>query len=383
MAAFFLGSGILVEWKRALFLFFFVILYLALVLLGNVNLSSAVQNSRFVVLESQQRQWSAVGILLALLGPFVLRRVPFVQMVPFAFVGVVGLLVLVLPFGESIGGSTRWFSLPGFSLQPSELAKPLMVFLLPLVFEKTTAREVAHALNLLFTAIVAILVFLEPDLGTAIVFFVLFLVHFFLTAKNWKRLLLAFSLLVLCAVLLYSFALKPHQKDRLSAFFDPVANPETYYQTRQSITMVGSGALVGRGYRQGPGNLFGFLPADHTDFVLAVFGEEFGFVGLCCFFGLWGIFLGLILRLALRADAFFRQILAGIFALFFFQVFYNAAMVLGLVPVTGLPLPFFTYGGSSMVSNSFLVSVCIYCIGFGEAEAKSGKQARARTSVRG
>lgn len=338
-----------------LFLFFVILIFL-----GNINLSSAVQNTKFQRLEGSQIIWSIAGVLTALLVPFLMKRIPLSIFIPLAYTVSLTALAAVLIWGEKISGSRRWFETPFGSLQPSEFSKPVIVLFISYYLEKINRGNFYILIVFFFSLTAAGLILIEPDLGTASVIIVLLLTLYYLNEKKLKRFFLGVSLLILILIFSFIVSAKPYQLQRLTGFFSPEKNPESYYQTRQSVTIIGSGGLYGKGYKLGEGNLRGFIPADHTDFVLGVFGEEFGLFGFMAFMGLWlGIFL-IILKIACETKGFYRNISIGVFTILFFQSTYNLAMVTGLVPVTGIPSPFMTYGGSSMVSNSVMIGLVIF-----------------------
>jgi len=336
-----------------------LIAFLVLLIIGNYNLSSAVENSRFIRLSQNQPFWTVMGITVSVLVPLFVNKIGVkistIMGVLFSFIT----LLAVLRFGENINGSVRWFETPLGSVQPSEISKPVMILALAYIFSEIQDYRKAFTLGAVLTLIIAGLIGKE-DLGTSIVFIFLFIVIYFITTRNIKKFVFFMVILLLAALIFFAFCLDNYQANRIKAFFSPEDNPDTYYQTKQSIIMVGSGGVDGKGYKRGPGNLYGFIPADHTDFVLSVYAEENGFKGMLIFLGLWTILLLSILNSALKSSGMSRIISMGVFSVFFFQFSFNTAMVLGVVPVTGLPLPFFTYGGSSMLSNSIMIGLFIF-----------------------
>jgi rod shape determining protein RodA len=201
---------------------------------------------------------------------------------------------------------------------------------------------------------------LEPDFGTGMVFVFTFIMYYVIAEKNKRRLFGFLILFLILILLVYTFGLKPYQKERITAFLDPSKNPDTYYHTQQSVTMVASGGLFGKGYQRGLGNLYGYIPADHTDFVLAVFAEEEGFFGMLFFYSLWFILFAINISIIRKRSGMKKWLSLGVFSTFFIQFTINVGMVIGLLPVTGLPLPFFTYGGSSTASNAILIGILLW-----------------------
>ncbi len=334
-------------------------MYIFLLILGNINLNSAVENSRFIRLAHNQPYWTFLGITVSLCAPFLIRIIGLRRVVVLGLSFSIVTLVAVLKFGENINGSVRWFETPLGSIQPSEIAKPVMVLFLAYIFHDIQNYKKAFIINSVATVIITVLIAKE-DLGTSIVFLFLFTMLYFVSTPNLKRFFFIMVILLLAVLFFFLFGLEDYQKDRLTAFMSPEDNQDTYYQTRQSIIMVGSGGIEGKGYKRGPGNLYGFIPADHTDFVLSVYAEENGFRGMLIYLSAWMVLLVSILVSCLKTTALSRFLCAGVFSVLFFQFAFNSAMILGLVPVTGLPLPFFTYGGSSMVSNASLIGLYFY-----------------------
>ncbi|MGH8893201.1 MAG: rod shape-determining protein RodA [Actinomycetes bacterium] len=277
-----------------------------------------------------------------------------------------GLLAVLSPLGTTINGSHSWIVLPaGFSVQPSELAKvAVVVGMSMLLAEKRDAedepRDVDVVLALAFAAVPLALVMLQPDLGTALVIcaLVLGLVAVSGAPIRWVVGLVVGALLV-AVVAVQTGMLKDYQLDRFRAFYDPTADPKgAGYNGRQSQIAVGSGGLDGKGLFEGPQTQGDFVPAQQTDFIFTVAGEELGFAGSVLIVLLLGLVLWRAGRIALQAeDLFGRLVATGILCWFAFQSFENIGMTLGIMPVTGVPLPFVSYGGSSMFANLLAVGL--------------------------
>lgn len=331
-----------------------------LTVLGNINLMSATFNSKFIQLPENQRQWSVACFAMSLLTFFFLKIVKIEKYLLLLYFSIVASLGALFIFGEEISGAIRWFETPFGSLQPSEISKPIFILVLSILFSRLKPGLILLAIPLLLTLSVTGLVFFEPDFGTSLVFIFIFFILYWVNERDKIRMLKLLLLFTVLGLILWVFGLKDYQRDRIVAFLDPEKAPDTYYHTQQSITMVGSGGVYGKGYMRGPGNIYGYIPADHTDFVLAVFAEEYGFTGMGVFFGIWAVFLCNLLFEAVRLKGIEKNIMVGVFAVFFFQSVLNMAMVLGLAPVTGIPLPFFTYGGSSMITNGILLGMAAF-----------------------
>lgn len=352
--------------KRYDFPLVVIVLAAGLTAMGNQNLVSATFNSKFMQLPAHQVNWSLIGFAAAFITFFLFSKLRLERFWPLYLVIIFASLAAVLRYGEEINSSSRWFETPLGSIQPSELSKPLMVIVLSALFDRLRPGFFFMAIPAGITLGTALLIFLEPDFGTVFIFLFLLFVLYWMNEEDRGRLFRLVLAGGLLGAFLWFFGLRDYQKARIIAFLYPEKAPDTYYHTQQSITMVGSGGLHGKGFMQGPGNIYGYIPADHTDFVLAVFAEERGFLGLCFFIGIWVILLLAILLEARRKVGFARNCLLGVFSIFFFQTFFNVAMVLGLAPVTGVPLPFFTYGGSSMLANSILIGLTLYAWNKGE-----------------
>jgi rod shape determining protein RodA len=278
----------------------------------------------------------------------------------------VGLVLVLSPLGSTINGSHSWIVLPaGFSVQPSELAKvSLVVGMSMLLAEKRDAEDTPRHVDVLLALAVAAvpltLVMLQPDLGTALVIcaLVLGLVAVSGAALRWVVGLVAGAVLV-AFVAIQTGMLKDYQLDRFRAFYDPSADPKgAGYNVRQSQIAVGSGGVDGQGLFHGAQTQGQFVPAQQTDFIFTVAGEELGFVGAATVVALLGLVLWRVGRVAMQAeDLFGRLVATGILCWFAFQAFENIGMTLGIMPVTGVPLPFVSYGGSSMFANLLAVGL--------------------------
>lgn len=280
-------------------------------------------------------------------------------------VAVVG-LVLVLVMGTTVNGSRSWLMVGGLSLQPSELAKLAVVVGMALVVaERSEGRRdpggtMDVALMLCVAAVPATLILAQPDLGTMLV---LTATVFGVIAasgadRRWLGALAGGGVLVAVLAVMSGF-LKEYQVDRFLAFTNPDLDPRgAGYNVEQARIAVGNGGLFGQGLFDGSQTRSGFVPEQHTDFVFTVAGEELGLVGAGLIVLLLAVVLWRALRIAARADDVFGRIAAaGIACWFGFQAFQNIGMCLGIMPVTGVPLPFVSYGGSSMFAGMLAVGL--------------------------
>jgi len=270
---------------------------------------------------------------------------------------VVVALLLVPLVGRVAGGSRRWITLGPVSIQPSEFMKPALVIALAHYFARTAAVRLGlreMVVPTLLTIPPAIMILVQPDLGSAaMLLFVLFSMLVLGGVRLRWFLLLAAPIVLLSPIVgpMLWHHLKGYQQQRILTFIDPELDPRgAGYHIIQSKIAVGSGMLWGRGFLKGTQNHLNFLPEQHTDFIFSVFSEEFGFVGAAA---LMVLYLGLLLRglsIAARArDRFGVLLVLGVMSIVFWQVVVNVGMVTGLLPVVGIPLPFFSYGGSSLL----------------------------------
>jgi rod shape determining protein RodA len=312
---------------------------------------------------SRQLAWSAVG-LVALLVAFGIDYHRLLGWAPLLYAGGLLALVLVLFVGHEAGGAVGWFRIGSIGVQPSEFAKlatALMLarYLAGLAERQLETRHIVAALAL--AAAPMLLIAVEPDLGGAAMFAPM-LAGMLLVAGVRARLLVGAALAaVLAAGLIWNFGMQSYQRERVVTFLAPAHDPlGAGYQVRQSRIAVGSGQVTGRGYMQGTQSQLRFLPARHTDFILAVIAEETGFLGVATVLALYSAYLAGAASIALRSrDRAGILLVTGLVSIFAFHVVYNSAMVIGLVPVTGIPLPFLSYGGSFTLANWISVGLLL------------------------
>ncbi|GAA1144533.1 rod shape-determining protein RodA [Ornithinicoccus hortensis] len=271
--------------------------------------------------------------------------------------GLAGLLLVLSPLGVTVNGSRSWIHLPGgFSLQPAELSKIALVIGLAMILAEGRDRQRPPRAREVLTAWVLAgipigLILLQPDLGTALVlgFLTIGVVAASGAARGWTVAAVAGVVAAVWAALAVPL-LEDYQVDRLLAFLDPELDPEGIgYQTRQVRLAIGSGGWEGAGLGEGLQTQGGFIPYQYTDFIFSVAGEELGFWGAAGLVALLGFLIVRALWVALHSeDRFGRLVAVGVASWFAFQTFQNIGMNLGVMPVTGLPLPFLSYGGSSM-----------------------------------
>jgi len=272
------------------------------------------------------------------------------------------LLVAVLFLGTNIRGTTGWFALGPISFQPVELAKIfLLIFLARFFSTRGFAMDKVKniVLSALFTGIFVVLVILQPDLGSALIFLVLWISFLLLSRVKKSHLAILFLILIILALSSWFLILKDYQKDRIITFINPSADSlKSGYNVIQSVIAIGSGNFFGRGLGLGPQSQLNFLPEQEADFIFAVIAEELGFIGAFLIITLFGFIFYRLWRIIKGAQDDFTLYLAnGILVIIFTQAIINIGMNLGLMPVTGLPLPFVSAGGSSLIVNLTLVGI--------------------------
>ncbi|MEM7052313.1 MAG: rod shape-determining protein RodA [Acidobacteriota bacterium] len=330
----------------------------ATLLLAAIGLATVQSASAELSIDYLPRQavWVGLGLVL-LLVTLAIDYHDLVDFSPFFYLGGLALLVVVLIFGEGPGGTRSWLTIGGVRLgQPAEFAKLTTALFLARYLASAGERHLDLRQIATACAIVGMpmaLIALQPDLGSAAMFVPL-AAGMMLIAGLRLRFLIATALVVLAlGAVGWHFGMKDYQQERVITFLSPESDPlGAGYQVQQSKIAVGSGELTGKGYGQGTQSQLRFLPARHTDFVFAVLAEEWGFFGVAVVLGLYLLYMVSALRIALRArDRGGILLVVGLISLLGFHVAYNTAMVVGLLPITGIPLPFLSYGGSFTLIN--------------------------------
>lgn len=331
---------------------------LALSLIGLATVSSASAESGSEYLP-RQGLWIAIG-LIALVFAFAVDYHALLDLAPIFYGGAIGLLGVVLVVGREVGGARSWLGFGGFGGQPSELAKLATALMLAryLARVRRPALELRHLVIAgLLVAPPVVFVVLENDLGSAAMFGPMVAAMLLVAGIRGRHIAVGVALVFVLGAGYWATGARGHQVQRIVSFLEPESDPlGAGYQVRQSKIAVGSGQWLGRGYGQGTQSQLRFLPERHTDFVAAVLAEEWGFLGVVIVLGLYAIYLASAARVAARSrDRAGILLIAGLLGLFSFHVLYNTAMVVGLLPITGIPLPFLSYGGSFMLVN-FLIT---------------------------
>ncbi len=267
----------------------------------------------------------------------------------------IGLLAVSLAIGSGVGGSARWVTIFGMQFQFSELAKVLMAVVLANWISSREAQvgglfTILGALALVVPPI--ILVALQPDLGTSLVFGAMLVGTLFISGASLRWLVVLGAGTVAAIPFAWTYLLRDYQKQRLISFLDPTADPQgSGFHVIQSMIAVGSGGFLGKGLTNGTQNQLDFLPVQSTDFVFSVLAEELGLVGAVVVFLLFAALIWRVLLAAWRSEDTFGLAFAGAIAsMLLFQVLVNVGMTIGIMPVTGIPLPFITHGGASLIS---------------------------------
>jgi rod shape determining protein RodA len=281
-----------------------------------------------------------------------------------AFGGVVFLLLLVLtPIGDETAGAQRWITLFGFQFQPSEFAKLGLVALLAAYLSELREVRLENVWRAAGLALAPMaLIFFQPDVGTTMVFASVVIGLLVVAGARARHIGILVAVAVMGAIVAFHLGIvKDYQIARLTSFLDPAADPlRAGYNRAQAEIAIGSGGVFGRGYLNGTQTNLDFVPEQHTDFVFTVVGEELGFVGALLLLVLFAVLLWRGFRTALMSrDSFGTLLAAGITTMIAFQIFVNVGMTMGIMPVTGIPLPLVSYGGTSMIVNWMAVGLLL------------------------
>jgi rod shape determining protein RodA len=343
-------------WKD--FDWFLLLVALLLCAIGLVEIYSSTMNMDADNYFLRQLTWVGIGVSILFVVASVDYRV-LGENALLIYVAAVGFLGALLLFAEPVSNARSWFQIGSVGLQPSELTKLVVVVALARYFSTLPQRYLHLKQVLAAIAVVALpvaLVAIQPDLGTALTYIPI--LAFGLFVRGVRPVVLVSGTLVLVVLLtvgwfvLADYVLADYQKDRIMTFLEPGSDPlGSGYQVNQSKIAIGSGGLWGRGIFEGSQNQLGFLPTRHTDFIFSVVAEELGFVGV-------SFTLALLLALVFRAlsltarprDTFGLFLVVGVAGMFVGHIVINVGMVIGFLPSTGIPLPFLSYGGSSMVT---------------------------------
>lgn len=347
--------------------FDWALLFMVVVLccLSVVQVHSSTVHTRFASFESKQIVWIVAGLI----SMFVLSRIDYHRLLdwaPWAYGLFFLSLIAVRLVGHRVMGARRWVSLGPVQFQPSEWVKLVLVLAVARYFANLDGRDLSW--KEIFKAFVMVgapmvLVLAQPDLGTSLTYAPILVAGLFLGGISFRQA----AILIVCGTALVGGVwssgkiLKPYQKARLTSFINPDNDPQgSGYQIRQSLIAVGSGGIWGKGMEKGSQTQGYFLPIPYTDFIFAAFSEEHGFVGAVFVLLLYfGILMRLIQNAQTAADLPGSLIIMGFVAVLTFQIMVNVGMVIGFMPVTGIPLPLMSYGGSSVLFTFLALGVAM------------------------
>ena len=314
---------------------------------------------------------AVLGIIMAIIIQFFDYRI-FKEYSQLIFGSMVIILVMTHLFGANISGGRRWLDIGFVNFQPSELSKVALILVLATILDQKKEFDSLKDLIIPFSYFLLpfLLIIMENDLGTALVLLVIFVVMLYVGGAN-KKFLYGFfggGFLTIVTLITSHFMfntplpfLKEYQLNRLIAFVNPSIDPQGIgYNIIQSKIALGSGRITGKGLFAGTQNQLNFLPEKHTDFIFSVIGEEFGFIGVFIVIVLFVLLFWQLFNIVFQAkDRYGKLVVSGIIAMFFFHVVENIGMTMGVMPITGIPLPFISYGGTSMVTSIVAIGIAL------------------------
>ena len=316
----------------------------------------------------RQVLFAAVGIGLAVAAALVhVDRLR--SLVSLGYLGLIVLLIGILQFGAEINGAQAWYRVGGFTFQPSEPGKIVLIFTLATIFSTEHVGFQRMTAGLVLAGLPIGFILLQPDLGTVLVYVVVTAVMILMSNISARLIiLLVLAAVTVVTMIFTSDVLADYQKDRLTVFvLDDEAVEElgadairVAYNAEQSQIAIGNGGLTGQGLFNGSQTSSNLVPEQQTDFIFSVAGEELGFVGAASLLALFAVIVFRIWRASMRAtDEFDRLLATGVMAMFVFQVFQSAGMTMGIMPVTGIPMPLVSYGGSSMLTSMMALGLVL------------------------
>ena len=321
----------------------------------------------------KQMIWFAIGLALMIMASLVDYEAISQFYILFYLLNIV-LLVAVLFLGSNVNGATRWIAIGPINVQPSEFAKLIMIFFLAKLLTKKQEQinQLPTLLLVCITVVIpVILIQKQPSLSASLVLLAILCITLFVAGIDFKIIKLVLCIVVpaiafvlwdvsLEKPLIMDKILKPHQFTRILTFVDPSRDMDSYYQTEKAINAIGSGQLNGKGLYQGTLNQLSYLPEPHNDFIFSVIGEEFGFIGcvIVLLLLLFIIFRCILIAVSIR-DLFSQLIIVGVAGMIAFQTFVNVGVATGIMPNTGMSLPFVSYGGSSMWTNMTAIGLVL------------------------
>lgn len=336
-----------------------------LVVIGLVALTSATKNSNYDELK-KQILWITISIPVLIVVIFVDYEI-IAKISPILY-GIILILLVAVLFTSAINGATSWFDIGPFSFQPAEFAKVIIILFMAWLITKIQKRgrdEINRFLKLCmviaFFAVPILLIIKQPDYGTAIAFVFAFVFMLFVAGLKKRYIIPSILLVVILIPVLYFFVLPEHAKSRIDVYLNPNLDPRgAGYNIIQSKLAIGAGQLFGMGLFKGNQTQLGFLYPKTTDFIFSLIGEEMGFVAAAAIIFLYVVLITKAIYVAKTAkDDLGSYIAIGIAGIFAFHMIENIGMTMGLLPITGIPLPFVSYGGSSMLSNFIMIGLLL------------------------
>jgi rod shape determining protein RodA len=338
------------DFDWALFAAILVLCCISLVEIYSATKNTPVEQSAAF----RQLAWIGIGIILL----FVVAAMDYhiiSEHIPWLYLGGITVLLYTLALGKRVAGSKSWIVLGPMRFQPSELVKIIVIVAVARYLSELRGIRYVNMEQIFKVSLVCgipvLFVALQPDLGTTITFFPILGIGLLVRGVKPKMLVVMLIIVALAFPASWPF-LGQHQKDRIRDFVNPEQNLKgSGYQVNQSKIAIGSGGILGKGIFKGSQNQLGFLPTRHTDFILSVVGEEMGFLGVAVTVGLLGFILFRVVNTAQTArDELGLFIAMGVFGIYLFHIAENVGMVIGFMPMTGIPLPFMSYGGSSIMA---------------------------------
>ena len=340
-----------------------LICVIVLIAIGCVALYSATLNTDF---DELKKQLIWLGISIPVMIAFIAIDYELIIKASPVIYGIMLVSLVAVLFTKPINGATSWFIIGSFSLQPAEFAKIFVILTLALAISKVQEKgkdEISKPLKLglclLIVAVPVLLIIKQPDYGTAIAFIVATVFMLFVSGMKKKYIFISLLVIVIAVPLLYFFVLPAHAKTRIDVYLNPDLDPRgSGYNIIQSKLAIGSGQLLGMGVKQGNQTQLGYLYPKTTDFIFSVIGEEMGFViaGLVIVLYIFMITKAIYIAKTAKDDK-GSYVAIGIAGIFIFHMVENIGMTMGLLPITGVPLPFVSYGGSSLLTNLILIGL--------------------------
>lgn len=341
----------------------FAMVLIAVIGILNIYSSTHASSSiRLVNIYKSQILWVSIALVVAVttsaFKPTFLLKIAYP-----AYLFNLLLLVLVLLLGKKGMGAQRWLVLGPFRLQPSELMKISLVLAVSKWIVTNRLEDSLRIKDLIlpgvFILIPMMMIIKQPDLGTSLILLIVSSIMFFYKRLKWKSILILALTGMIGGGVVYKFGLKDYQKKRILTFIDPYSDARgAGYNAIQSAIAIGSGQVSGKGYMKSTQASLAFLPENHTDFVFSVFNEEHGFIGAVVLLFIYLMFLARFIWITINTPKMFDSLVViGIMAIFFVHIFVNMGMVMGLMPIVGLPLPFMSYGGSSLLTFGLCIGI--------------------------